>query len=555
MQEMKTGYGYTDDPIKLIKDDELKITDYVESLSQFVVECDTPMTISIQGEWGSGKTSMMNMIKQKLDGGESNSVEKNDNNVLVVWFNTWQYSQFEMTPYLATSLLMNFFQEIDANNGRLREMARKIGIFITFSAQKAAIYGTEKIIGQLAGQDLKAFFSGTGLQKDIKEFKDEIIKSLRKKLDEGKKKKVVIFIDDLDRLEPKRAVEFLEVVKVFLDIPQCVFIIAVDYDVVVRGLRAKFDKDFSEQKARKFFEKIIQLPFSMPVGNYKINEYVKNLLADMKIETGNDPEHEEEYISLIRSSVNFNPRGIKRLFNNFLLLNAVAQRRKIVVADSGTARNHQLLMLFGVICMQLAYKEVYDYLLDNSDKITKELLDNLSDKDRLLEDGELKEQILGKITDPTDKKNYARRIARFMSDLCGSMQTENEESDERENFKNILFVSSVTSVSDKPSVAFDEKLSREDLAKYLVEALTELDDAASRSRVIERMKMVMKKKNIELESEKKLQNEVDKAQRYALKKNLLLSSSPHGTWELSARGKKMGEKFKNRESTSEVKVS
>ena len=95
--------GYTDTPIERLENDVMDVKVYVESLSEFILGCSTPMTIAIQGDWGSGKTSMMNMIKQALA-----------DKIVPVWFNTWQYSQFEMASYLSISLLSNFLEKIGA---------------------------------------------------------------------------------------------------------------------------------------------------------------------------------------------------------------------------------------------------------------------------------------------------------------------------------------------------------------------------------------------------------------------------------------------------------
>ena len=89
--------------------------------------------------------------------------------------------------------------------------------------------------------------------------------------------RIVFFIDDLDRIAPYRAVELMEIMKNFLDCKKCIFVLAIDYDVVVRGVNDKFGET-QESKARSFFEKIIQLPFMVPVNYYNVEHYVKNLL-------------------------------------------------------------------------------------------------------------------------------------------------------------------------------------------------------------------------------------------------------------------------------------
>ena len=58
--------GSTDRPIETFEKDEFAIEAYIEVLSEFIEECETPMTIAVQGDWGCGKTSMMNMVRQYL---------------------------------------------------------------------------------------------------------------------------------------------------------------------------------------------------------------------------------------------------------------------------------------------------------------------------------------------------------------------------------------------------------------------------------------------------------------------------------------------------------
>ena len=63
---MSEFIGYNDSPISSLDKDLFDMRQYVEGLRNFILECQTPMTISIQGDWGSGKTSMMNMIESEL---------------------------------------------------------------------------------------------------------------------------------------------------------------------------------------------------------------------------------------------------------------------------------------------------------------------------------------------------------------------------------------------------------------------------------------------------------------------------------------------------------
>ena len=125
--------------------------------------------------------------------------------------------------------------------------------------------------------------------------------------------RVVIFVDDLDRLFPGKAVELLEILKLFLDCRHCVFILAVDYEVVQAGIKKKnLISDISLEKGRNFFDKIIQLPFRMPINNhYNIQQYVETMMKKVGISIENNKVC--IYSELISYSTGCNPRSMKRL--------------------------------------------------------------------------------------------------------------------------------------------------------------------------------------------------------------------------------------------------
>ena len=66
-------------------EDRLDMKAYAEALTEFIANAQSPLTIALQGEWGSGKTSLMNALKANL-------VDVADAPFLGVWINTWQYA-------------------------------------------------------------------------------------------------------------------------------------------------------------------------------------------------------------------------------------------------------------------------------------------------------------------------------------------------------------------------------------------------------------------------------------------------------------------------------
>ena len=101
------------------------------------------------------------------------------------------------------------------------------------------------------------------------------------------------------------------------DVPNCIYVLAIDYDVVVKGLEGKFGKktEENEREFRSFFDKIIQVPFSMPTGTYDIKELLIDKLSTMGIEI--PKEQEQAFSDVVKLTVGFNPRSLKRFMNSF----------------------------------------------------------------------------------------------------------------------------------------------------------------------------------------------------------------------------------------------
>lgn len=414
-------FGNTDRPIENITNDTFGISSYVGGLCSFIVNCDTPMTISIQGDWGSGKTSMMNMIKEKIL-----------DSVCPIWFNTWQFSQFKMQDELSTSLLYSLLAELGCD----KESVKKFFGFLSGAAKLATGIITEKIAGgYLAGEITDAMTaSNYDYAAEIKNLKGKFQEAVNAKLENENKDRVVIFVDDLDRLQPEKAVELLEVLKIFLDCENCVYVLAVDYEVVTQGIKKKFGDSVGEQKGKSFFDKIIQLPFKMPVAQYDISKYVGDMLAKMNIEA--DGKAIANYVSLISLSVGCNPRSMKRLFNTYLLLDIILKGR-----FSKEEKDKVNILLFAIICMQTEFENLYRYIVSSRDVIDSELLASLPDE--ITSNDEIRSDI------GTDDEEELSRISNFMSKFNLVLQGDDSviSEDSIDRLKELLSFSTVTSVN------------------------------------------------------------------------------------------------------------
>ncbi len=383
--------GLKDIPIKGIEDEALGLTDYADALSDFIETCETPLTISIQGDWGSGKTSMMNIIKGNID--EHNLVHgaKGEPKTKAIWFNTWQYSQFNLEGFLAISLISYFAKELGGDDG---EKVKKILGIVARVGKAAAI--TAASLGGM-GEAVKEGVSFLSSEDSIDsamqvvELKEKLKELVDKKTDPitGEYNRIVVFIDDLDRLIPAKAVDFLEVFKLFLDLENCVFVLACDYNVVMQGLQQKFGLGEKELKGKSFFDKIIQLPFTMPVGLGDRQYYIGNLLD--KIDASYEPDDLQDYEELVDKSVGFNPRNMKRIFNSLLLLNLVAKKKNLFDSNSDNmiaTETEKQKVLFAILCMQIAYEPVYSYFIRNTDKIDQSFFDGFINYKELMSEQE-----------------------------------------------------------------------------------------------------------------------------------------------------------------------
>jgi len=440
-----TNLGLRDIPLGGDDQESLGISDYILSLSEFIQKCETPMTIALQGDWGSGKTSMMNLIKK--------NIEKN-NDIHPIWFNTWQFSQFGMENDLSVSLLSSFLEKLGTDDATKKKLLsgfftrKNVGRFMNRVAEVSGGVGGAAIAA--VGEAVKGSEQDDDIDiaHQIVKLKKGIEKSVKDKIGESDNKRLVLFIDDLDRLLPEKAVELLEVFKLFMDVPGCVYVLACDYQVVSQGLKKKFGVGSDELKGKSFFDKIIQLPFSMPLGQYKIENYIESLLEKIGFER--KKENIDSYVEMVTYSVGFNPRTMKRLFNSLLLLKLVADKKKMFDDSDGIAtKSEKQIILFGALCLQTAYESVYRYLQKNPDKIDQAFFDDLKDEDALQTDIRFAE--IRKELNEDNDTSILKKLSAFMDVFYKSIQLKSDNDDttlskeEVKTLKEIISFSSLTS--------------------------------------------------------------------------------------------------------------
>lgn len=352
-----------DIPRKYDQEDLFGIKIYQDALIEYIKWTETPITIALQGEWGSGKTSLMNLLRWNL-------CDCDQAQFFPIWINTWQYSLMKTSSQAIIGILEGIINQIGALNpseGKWNESKKKIGgIF-----KKMASVGTKIVANQVGidGDAVDELFGedGGSAHSDVMRLKEEINGLVQEALAHRPDRKGFIFyIDDLDRIDPPVAVEILELLKNIFDLENCIFVLAIDYDVVIKGLKPKFGEltDKNEREFRSFFDKIIQLPFSMPVANYNVDVFLVNALKAINFFTEkelDDTALAENLSEIARLSVGSNPRSLKRLTNTLSLISIINQKM------GANCQNDNKLLNFALVCMQIAYPYIYNQLQEEPD--------------------------------------------------------------------------------------------------------------------------------------------------------------------------------------------
>jgi hypothetical protein len=164
-----------DVPRKHTQDDLFGIQVYQDALIKYIRLTDTPITIALQGEWGSGKTSLMNLLRYNL-------CEIDNAPYFPIWINTWQFSLMKTPSQAIISILEGIINQIGAlnpNTQKWEDSKKKIGGLF----KKMASVGTKVAAGAVGidgGVVDELFASGDGAVSDIMQLKDEISKLIEK---------------------------------------------------------------------------------------------------------------------------------------------------------------------------------------------------------------------------------------------------------------------------------------------------------------------------------------------------------------------------------------
>jgi len=213
--------------------------------------------ISINGEWGSGKSTILNYVKYYLN------QQPEDLKPIIIEFNPWWFSGRDD---LIRQLFMHFGKGISQNLKNAEKITELFGEYLlAFSSiiiPKAIHESINKGYTDSVEHIKKQFDPG---QKSVEELKEEITKEL------SQDKKILVIIDDIDRLNPEEMRQLFQVIKTVADFPNVVFLLAFDKKIVTQILQ-----ESENISGEEYLEKIIQASFDVP---YPERSQIKKLLS------------------------------------------------------------------------------------------------------------------------------------------------------------------------------------------------------------------------------------------------------------------------------------
>ncbi|MBT2694610.1 P-loop NTPase fold protein [Bacillus sp. ISL-55] len=290
------------------KIDMLSYEPYAELLHDIALsERVNPLTIGLFGNWGSGKSTVLNLIEEKIN-------REKDPKIVSVFVNAWMFEGYDDAKTALMEVILRTLEEnedIKKKVGKsLKRLRDRVDWFRVggYAVKKGVPYLLSATLGNpfpLLIDGLKSFVpkdekqaeeTMAGMMK-AKEFlkeqseEENVVQNIRlfreefeQMMNDSNLKNLIIIIDDLDRCSPERIIDTLEAIKLFLAVKKTTFIIAIDEDVVSYAVQRKYPKidDATLDISKDYIEKIVQMPIRIPeLSDIDVKNYLLLLVCEM----------------------------------------------------------------------------------------------------------------------------------------------------------------------------------------------------------------------------------------------------------------------------------
>ena len=304
-----------DTPVSSIEEDEFGRADFAKNLAKSIVgvPAEGGFVFALNAPWGSGKTSTLNMVQEALQ--KDAKVSDGKEEFIIVNFNPWWFSGGD-------TLIQDFFRQfrgalIDQSKGsqiedKLRRIAGKIRTFSSVLTPFPVFGEWAKLTGDMAG-GIERLFADPA--ESIGNIRQDIHDSLRKLPD----LRMLVIMDDLDRIQPNEMREMFRLIKGVADFPNTIYLLPFDREVVIDAIADKSGNAKNERNnAEKYLGKIIQMSLDLP----PVNSVLLHDLFYKKVKCILEPIQPDQWDEnywwiLLQEMSRFiqTPRDMKRLLN------------------------------------------------------------------------------------------------------------------------------------------------------------------------------------------------------------------------------------------------
>lgn len=290
------------------------------------------LIIGIHGPWGDGKTTILNLLRADLDASSDTAVED---------FNPWRFTD-------ETSMLEGFFRFLAGTiRAKLTTQAEDIAGWIEKLGRYASVLNDR--FGSAAD------IAGAQAEVGLEELRDRLFEALARA-----DKRIVILMDDIDRLDNHETHTLFRLIKACADFPNVCYVLAFDDRAVAKTLGTRYGGG-DELAGRAFLEKIIQIPLKLPVAVKEdlralCFEQVDRALAAAGIEL--TQSQIGEFVTGFDRGISVRlatPRAAKRYGNSLLFSLPMLK---------GEANPVDLLL---IEALRAFFPEIYDIVRDNHD--------------------------------------------------------------------------------------------------------------------------------------------------------------------------------------------
>jgi predicted KAP-like P-loop ATPase len=338
-----------DQPIISPADDLLGRDSFARSLAEAILNYDSSdnLVIGLFGEWGSGKTSVINMVAGYLQ-----SLPSPENIApIVTKFNPWNFSD-------QNQLVGEFFRHLSHvlekpdYAGKTKEAGEKLSLYSKFFSPLKFVPGigqyTDAIQDLLQSAGASATSFGEAMKHDITATRNELNTILVEL-----PYKIIIVIDDIDRLNNAEIRQIFQLVKTLADFPNTIYLLAFDKEVILRAL-----EKVQEGPGFEYLEKVIQVPFEIPPISQSELEALFFSKLDEIIEFPEEEWDQTHWGNLYHSGIKHlikNIRDVNR-FVNVLRFGYKAVKGKVNPVD-----------LIALTAIQVFTPDLYSGIRDNKD--------------------------------------------------------------------------------------------------------------------------------------------------------------------------------------------